>query len=225
MINIIGIISSIISKGGMNGMIIAIDTIIPTTLVFSYPISDYNETEESEWSSFTTPGGRNVFPAFAGMKEHTISFKSVWDISNTNESFSLNRMFRGFYKGADEIILTIEKLSGLDYISMIKSICRTLKKPKNAFLETKMSAAGKILKVSQAESDPSPPLCVFVKNPTEIFLGYVTKANVTELNHDMLNIATRLSVEFEFMVAPDLIFQSARDLQDMILSGRSVGRL
>lgn len=224
----ISFVNSIIGKFGLTGCLLALDSDIPYMIRFDFPCGQWKVVKNSEWDYVGNPGGRVKYPVFAGMGEEIISFNTFYDLSNRNDQFYMETAANSMvgatpFKGLrDEATYSLQA-SSMDYIYHIKSLYNKIKSPKYFQSKSKLSKAGSILTVSQAQSEPTPNLCLLVKNPSEAYVGYVIKAEITESNFNSFNYPTRLLVDVEFAVVPDVFVQSMRDLLEEIHALRSVG--
>ena len=212
----ISAINTIIGKAGLRGALVSIDVLPPFMLRFDFPADGWKQTKSANWDYVGNPGGRFKYPMFADMGEDLISFKVLFDSVNRNNVLSPESVSgaigRQVYKGVPDAVQVALNASRMDHISIVKSLCDKFKSPKKAVAKIAQVASGKILNISQAQSEPTPPLTLLVKNPSESYIGYVIKADVSEENFDSLGYCNRVIVDFEYAVIPDLILSSYKDI-------------
>lgn len=226
----ISLVNSIIGKLGLTGCLVAIDATPAFTIKFDYPCGQWKKTKSPEWEYVGNPGGRLKYPIYVGMGEEKITFNTFHDLTNRNgqpymETLTGNLGKTSPYKGLNDVIVSTMQMSSMDYISHIKALYSKFQTPKNALNKTKMAVSGAIVKTSQGQSDPTPHLALLVKNSSEAYIGYVTKAEVTESNFNSFNYPTRLLVDVEFAVVPDSVLQGMRDILEDIHAIKSLGGL
>ena len=226
----ISIVNSIIGKLGLTGCLVAIDSTPAFTIKFDFPCGQWKKIKSPEWEYVGNPGGRLKYPIYAGMSEEKITFNTFHDLTNRNgqpylETITTNLGTVSPYKGLNDVMVSTMQMSNMDYISHIKAVYNKFITPKVMPGKTLMSAAGSVLKTSQGQSDPTPPLTLLVKNSSEAYIGYVTKAEVTESNFNSFNYPTRILVDVEFAVVPDSILQSMKDVLEDIHAIKSLGGL
>lgn len=216
----ISMINTILSKFGLTGCIIVYDTSTPFLIPFDFPVNDWVEHKNAEWSYVGNPGGRFKYPLFAGMGEHTITFSAFYDEFNKNGRHIIDRALMNNtglnekptpYKGISNAGFMLSAIANMSYVEVIKSLYSLAKHPKLSGSVIKMNKANNIIKVSQAQSDPTPPKCILIKNPSTYYLGHITKADIKESNFNQLNYPTRLLVDIEFAVIPDATIQGYKD--------------
>jgi hypothetical protein len=223
----------VLNRIGVTGALLAIDNIPPYIIPFDFPIDNYKKTINPNYGFVSYPGGRHQYPVFQDMSKEVISFTTMYDISNRGSNFSeientnffssdlqqnyeANEDGSSPFKGPNPYIVRTLQVTGMDYITKIKNLYSAVIKPKYGVSYSTQAASGKILKVSQGKSDPAPPLCIFFKNLQEIFIGYVGKADISELETNIDGFPQRIKVDVEFLPTPDFIFNTYRETLEQI---------
>jgi hypothetical protein len=192
------------------GFIASVDLVNQVVIPFPFAPTKYSDRFNSEFDYASSPGGRYQYPIFKNTSPRTIEFIARYDQSYpaSNAGFN-NKYLRGKLDGVGngtlaDIVLATE-------IANVIAAYEKLKLPKRGSTKVFRTSTGKFLRVSPGVNDPSPPLCLLVRNPQKMYLGYLGNATIDELRYNKYMMPTRIAVGVQFLVTPDLIFTSMED--------------
>lgn len=191
------------------GFILSIDSFLPVYIGFTFPPSGLKDDFSANFSWVSAPASRYNYPIFQGVSPRIISFTLKYDqsypIACTLGKVKNAEKYGTEDKGGVKLWKSIA-------IRNLMSAFETLKLPKQGISNNiVLNLIGKFKK-TDVSSEPAPPLCILSTAVDKYSLGYVSKASVGIEKRNKFSIPTRISVNVEFLVVPDLIFSTLEDV-------------
>jgi hypothetical protein len=204
-------VSAMVHNGPFKGFILAIDNFPPFLLGFTFNPEMYKDNFDAEFEWATSPASRYQFPIFKGNSPRTITFTLKYDVLYPIVCELGMESLRNVTAGGVFTMKSLFTDEAPRNLEIVVSLFEKLKLPKSGIASNIFTnAAGNFLKLSPS-NDPNPPLALLMLAVNKFALGYVSKAEIEpeKFNHKML--ITRMKVNVEFFVVPDLIFTTIED--------------
>jgi len=206
------------SQSGFSGAMMSIDNIPPHFLGFSFAPDIITDDFGSDFDMVGNPGSRYLYPIFKNGKARIIRFQLKFDAAN---SVTLRG---GHTKG---LFSQLPRRPGglatatryAQHITVAMAILEKFKLPKQGIAQVAQGVLGGFTKTRPGETDPAPPLVLLALNPYKYFVGYLMNAPIRETRFNKYMICTRIEVDCEFVVSPDLI---ATTVEDALREGQAL---
>lgn len=197
------------SQGGFTGAMLTIDNIPPYFLGFPFAPDMIMDSMAPDFDIIGNPGSRYAYPVFKNGKPRIISFQLKFDAAN---SVTKGGVPKGLFSRLPRIpggLGTAVRYA--QHVTVAIAILEKMKLPKQGAAQVAQGVLGGFTKTRPGVSDPAPPLTLLALNPFKYFVGYLMDAPIRQIRFNRYMICTRVEVDCQFLVSPDLIATTVED--------------
>ncbi len=194
-----------------HGFMLTLDAIPPIFLRFSFNPLTINDNFDAEFDHVGSPGARYKYPIFKGNSPRIVSFQIKFDQDYPISCELGKEVTEADESGGDEF-------KRAQRVQNVISAFESFKLPKEVLLNNIVLSSIGQFKKQDVLNEPSPPLVLLAPAVNKYMLGYVSKAVIKTEKNNRLMMPTRIAIDVEFLVTPDLIVTNIEDAYRLVSS-------